>query len=66
MPDAVFPEWPGTEDDRAGAISRCVADVLRYARQVDSLAELRARYVSGEYDGALIHVKLRRLLEMAS
>ncbi len=66
MPDAVFPDWSGTEDDRATAIAQCVASVVRYARQVDSLDELRARYSVGDYDGAFIIAPLRQLLEEAS
>ena len=66
MPDAVFPDWSGTEDERATAIAQCVASVVRYARQVDSLDELRARYSVGDYDGAFIIAPLRLLLEEAS
>lgn len=66
MPDAAFPDWEGTEDDRATAIAQCVASVARYARQVVSLNELRARYSVGDYDGAFIIAPLRRLLEQAS
>ena len=66
MPNAVFPDWSGAEDDRATAIAQCVASVVRYARQVDSLDELRARYFVGEYDGAFIIAPVRQLLEEAS
>lgn len=66
MPDAVFPEWSGTEDDQAAIIGRCVASVMHYARQVDSLDELRARYWAGDYDGAFMIAPLRHLLEEAS
>jgi hypothetical protein len=66
MPDAVFPDWSGTEDDRATAIGQCVASVVRYARQVDSLDELRARYSVGDYDGAFMIAPLRSLLDETS
>lgn len=66
MPDAAFPNWSGTEDDRGRAIDQCVTSVVRYARQVDSLDGLRARYVVGDYDGAFIIAPLRQLLEDAS
>lgn len=66
MPDAVFPDWPGADEDRATAISQCVASVVRYARRVDSPAELRAHYSTGEYDGALIIAPMRGLLDEAS
>jgi hypothetical protein len=66
MPAAVFPDWPGTEDGRSTAIGQCVASAVRYARQVDSLDELRARYSVGEYDSAFIVTRLRLLLEDAS
>jgi hypothetical protein len=65
MPDAVFPDWSGTQDDRARAVLQCVASVVRYARQVDSLDELRARYSDGDYDSAFIIAPLRKLLEEA-
>lgn len=54
LPDAVFPESSGTHDARASAIARCVADVVRYARQVNLLDELRTHYSTGEYQGAFI------------
>jgi hypothetical protein len=65
-PDAVFPDWSGTEDDQATAIGHYVASVVRYARHVDSLDELRARYSLGDYDGAFVVARLRQLLEEAS
>lgn len=66
MPDAAFPDWSGTANDRATAIAQCVASVAQYVRQIDSLDELRARYSVGGYDGAFIIAPLRRLLEQAS
>lgn len=66
MPDAAFPDWSGADQDRATAIAQCVASVVRYARQVDSLGGLRARYSAGEYEGALIIAPMRRLLDEAS
>ena len=66
MPDAAFPAWSGTEYERAVAIAQCVASVVAYARQVDSLEELRRRYSVGEYDGAFIIAPLRVLLEAPS
>ena len=65
LPDAVFPEWSGTDDARASAIGRSVADV-RYARQANSLDELRAHDLLGEYDGAFIIAPLRQALDEAS
>jgi hypothetical protein len=65
MPDAAFPDWAGTEDARARAIDECVASVVRYARQVDSVDGLRARYSAGDYGGAFIIAPLRKLLEEA-
>ena len=65
MPEAVFPDWPGTEEDRATAIGQCVASVASYTRQVDSVDELRARYSVGDYDGAFLIAPLRQLLEDA-
>jgi hypothetical protein len=66
MPDAVFPDWSGSDDDRARAVAECVTSVSRYARQVDSLHELRVRHTAGDYAGAFIIAPLRRLLEDAS
>jgi hypothetical protein len=66
MPDAAFPDWGGTDDDRATAIGQCVAGAVHYVRQVDSLDELRARYSLGDFDGALIIAPLRQLLDEAS
>lgn len=66
MPDAAFPAWGGTDDDRATAIGQCVGGAVRYVRQVDSLDELRARYALGDFDGALIIAPLRQLLDEAS
>lgn len=66
MPDAVFPDWSGAEDDRARAIVQCVASAVRYAREVDSLDELRARHNVGDYDSAFIVAPMRQLLEEAN
>lgn len=63
MPDASFPEWVGTDEERAEAIARCVARAVDYARQVGSFEELRGRYAAGEYGGAFIIAPLRRMLE---
>jgi hypothetical protein len=63
MPDAAFPDWPGSQAERAAAIGACVAGVVRYARQVDSVRELHARYAAGDYHGAFIIAPLRSLLE---
>jgi hypothetical protein len=66
MPDAAFPDWSGSDHDRVTAIAQCVADVVRYARQVDSLDEMRARHSAGDYEGAFIIAPMRRLLEEVS
>lgn len=63
MPDAAFPEWPGTEDVRAIVITECVAAVVRYVRDVDSMEALRARYSRRHYEDALISAPMRRALE---
>ncbi|MFC7500772.1 hypothetical protein [Nocardioides sp. GCM10030258] len=62
MPDPAFPEWPGTDEERAGAIARCVAGTVRYAREVDSVDALRTRYSGGDYDSAFIMPPMRELL----
>ena len=66
MPDAAFPDWSGTQDDRASAIAQCVAEVVAYTRHVASLKDLRRRYASGDYDGAFIITPLRELLQARS
>lgn len=63
MPAATFPEWSGTESDRAAAIEACVAGVASYARDVDCIDALRTRYAEGDYDDADIVLPLRVLLE---
>lgn len=63
MPAAAFPEWSGTESDRATAIDACVAGVASYARDVDCIDALRTRYAEGDYDNADIVLPLRALLE---
>lgn len=64
MPDAVFPEWSGTDDLRATVIARSVVESVRYARQVTSLEQLRVRHVAGDYDGAFVAAPMRRILEL--
>ena len=65
MADAVFPDWPGTDDDRATAIGQCVASVVRYAREVDSLAEVRGALLRWRLHEAFIIAPLRQLREEA-
>ena len=55
MPDAAFPEWSGTEDERAAAIATCVVTAVRYVQAVDSMDALRARYNVGDYKQGLLH-----------
>ena len=63
MPEAIFPEWRGTDGARREAIKSCVDVLVEYTRQVDSLEHLRQRYASGDFDGAFIILPLSALLE---
>jgi len=64
MPEAMFPDWRGTDDARREAINSCVNALVEYTGQVDSLEHLRKRYEAGDYyDGAFIILPMRALLE---
>lgn len=63
MPDAAFPEWPGTDEERAEVIAGCVDGVMGYISSVDSVDRLRERYTAGDYDNAGIILPMRSLLE---
>lgn len=63
MPDAVFPEWRGSDDERGEAIAACVDAVVAYIGSVDSVDRLRERYAAGDYDNAGIILPMRAFLE---
>jgi hypothetical protein len=65
MPDAAFPDWPGSDVDRADIIDALVGQVVTYAGQVDSLSGLRERYGYGDFAGAFIIAPMRSLLSGA-
>ena len=63
MPSASFPAWKGEEAVRADAINACVRQAVEYMSRVNSVAALRARWRTGEFDSAFVIAPVRQLLE---